>query len=150
MFSEIVENYLKILRDADVDVFHKEFVNYEKRTSQQAVEDFKKDLGKRLNITFDSSAHIQDAYYIDSLYISKAFENRVYRLCIIISHYSNLVTIQGNLKDYSINLNIRDVVLMLEKHGFTYVPYDIVSLPYETNGVKSDHFTWFDRYFEYI
>lgn len=152
-FSEVVKRYSTILHSFDEEGFPQIPKIKSNCTDFSTFDSFHKDLEAQYQFVIEVD-QLQEAFGSIQMGKVKYIDERLHYFLIWFSDYGNLVTIKGDLKDYATGLNSYDMYLLLKTHGFTYVPHEILRLPYDglhTNYLREGAcITWFDRYFGYI
>lgn len=155
-FSEVVQKYSTILHSFDEEGFPQILEETSNCTDFSTFDSFHKDFEAQYQFVIEVD-QLQEAFGSIQMGKVKYIDERRNYFLIWFSDYGNLVTIKGDLKDYSIRFNSYDMYLLFKTHGFTYIPYEILRLPYDGLHTKRfdeihprQHHTWFDRYFNYI
>lgn len=162
MFSEIIEPYLKALRSFDEKGLPILPSNAKHKTHLESIEKFLTAFAQqyygrdRLPMFSVSNSFVMRILYGGGCSNGYTYSSYVYS--IIFSNYGHLVTIKGDLREYSkdhaMEIYICDIAKLLEEYGFTYIPYEIACLPYDGR-YKEDfkklylktEYLWLDRYF---
>lgn len=113
----------------------------------------------KLGINFKRDGNVQDASYIEELFI-RDNEPSMYngslailtQIGIMFSHFGKLYTIWSNKSLDEDKFCVPKIKTIIARHGWIYVSLKALSLPYDgtNSALRRDELTWLSRFFSYL
>jgi hypothetical protein len=138
-------DYMELLRRHDDPVCWMEPPNFDYESASLRFLEFARELSSALNVPVrtETGYLLQDAIYHSEVFIP-AQEGRP--ASIRFSRFGDMVTVMGSEQIPEEWLTI--IQKLLQKHGYVYVPVDVLQQPYTGNNPGVDGFPdWLSRYF---